>query len=252
MTLNNLFQKVRQSSKGQKSFNRLPSLIAVFGPILLPVKTYCTAKYFIIGVFVSAAFQLTAQVPKTPMKDINGFKEKLANMSEKINTIESDFIQEKNLSILSNKIISRGDFCYRKENNIRWEYHQPYQYLIIISNDKIFIKEDKSQKQYDIQSNKMFQEMNKFISGCIQGDILKNEKEYKVGYFEDEKSYYVSLIPNAEKMRQMLNEVQIWFNRNDLTVTRIIMLESGGDYTKIEFTNKKLNTEIPVEKFSFK
>lgn len=198
------------------------------------------------------AFSAPAQVPATLMKDIPGFKVKLAEMSEEIKTIESDFVQEKSLSVLSNKIISRGHFCFKKENNIRWEYLQPYRYLIIISNNKIFINDDQNQKQYDMQSNKMFQEMNRFISGCIQGDILKNEQDYKIGYYEDAKSYYVNLIPSSEKMRQMLQEVRIWFNRNDLTVMRITMMEPGGDYTKIEFTNKQLNTDIPLERFSFK
>lgn len=202
--------------------------------------------------FYFPALSALCQVPGTPMKDIPGFKEKLVTMSDKVNTIESDFVQEKDLSILANKIVSQGRFCYKKDNNIRWEYLHPYRYLIIISNGKIFIKEDNNQKQYDIQSNKMFQEMNKFISGCIQGDILKNEKDYKVGYFEDDKSYYVSLVPISEKMREMLNEVRIWFSRNDLTVSRIVMMEAGGDYTKIDFTGKKLNTDIPLEKFSFK
>jgi outer membrane lipoprotein-sorting protein len=186
------------------------------------------------------------------MKDVPAFKARLETMSDRVNSIESDFIQEKNLSILSNKIISKGHFLYKKENNIRWEYLQPYRYLIIISNNKIFIKEDKNQKQYDIQSSKMFQEMNKFISGCIQGDILRNEQDYKISYFEDDKNFFVSLVPKAEAMRKMLNEVQIWFSRNDLTVSRIKMVESGGDYTKIDFNNKKLNTDIPIEKFSFK
>jgi outer membrane lipoprotein-sorting protein len=202
--------------------------------------------------FYIPALSALGQVPGTPMKDIPGFKEKLVTMSDKVKTIESDFVQEKNLSILANKIVSQGHFCYRKDNNIRWEYIQPYRYLIIISNGKIFIKEDNNQKQYDIQSNRMFQEMNKFISGCIQGDILKNEKDYKVGYFEDDKSYYVSLVPISEKMREMLSEVRIWFNRNDLTVSRIVMMEAGGDYKKIDFTGKKLNTDITHEKFSFK
>jgi outer membrane lipoprotein-sorting protein len=208
------------------------------------------SKFILIG-FTCLTLHTMAQHPSIPMKDVAGFKERLVNMTGKVNTIESDFIQEKNLSILSNTIVSKGHFCYRKTNNIRWEYTQPYQYLIIISNNKIFIKEDKNQKQYDIQSNKMFQEMNKFINGCIQGDILKNEQDYKIGYFEDEKNYFVSLVPKAEAMRRMLNEVQIWFNRNDLTVSRINMVESGGDYTKIDFVNKELNTEIPIEKFNF-
>jgi len=186
------------------------------------------------------------------MHDIDGFKEKLRTMSDAINTIESDFVQEKKLSVLSNTLSSKGHFWFKKENNIRWEYMQPYRYMIIISRDKIFIKEESDQKQYDIQSNKMFQEMNRFISGCIQGDILKNEKEYRIGYFEDDRHFFVTLVPVSDKMRQMLSEVQIWFDRNDLTVSRIRMMESGGDYTKIDFIGKKLNTEIPLEKFSFK
>ena len=60
------------------------------------------------------------------------------------------------------------------------------------------------------------------------------------------------LVPRAEKMKQMLNEVQICFDKNDLTVSGLKMVESGEDYTKIDFINKKLNTDIPLEKFSFK
>jgi outer membrane lipoprotein-sorting protein len=213
---------------------------------------FFSSRFIITSLLACFVFRLSAQAPSAPLKDVAGFKEKLIAMTDKVNTIESDFVQEKNLSVLANKIISKGHFCYKKDNNIRWEYLQPYQYLIIISNGKIFIKEDQNQKQYDIQSNKMFQEMNRFISGCIQGDILKNEKDYRVGYFEDDKNYFVSLVPKAEAMQKMLNEVQIWFSRSDLTVSRITMVESGGDYTKIDFMNKRLNTDIPIEKFSFK
>jgi outer membrane lipoprotein-sorting protein len=193
-----------------------------------------------------------AQVPAKPMKDVDGFKLKLSSMSASVNTIQSDFVQEKKLSVLDNMLISKGQFSFKRENNIRWEYIQPYKYLIIISKGKIFIKEDKEHKQYDIQSNKMFQEMNKFISGCIQGDILKNEKDYSISYFEDSQYFFVTLVPVSEKMRQMLNEIQIWFDRKDLTVSRIRMMEPGGDYTRIDFTGKKVNIDIPVEKFDFK
>ena len=186
------------------------------------------------------------------MSDIGAFKAKLAAMSESTQTIVSDFVQEKNLSVLSEKIVSKGQFFFKKQNNIRWEYTEPYKYLIIISNNQLLTRDDKNQKQYDIQSSAMFQEMNRFISGCVQGDILKNDKDYAITYFEGSKSYYVKLVPRNEKMKQMLNEVQIYFDRNDLTVSSLKMIESGDDYTRITFINKKLNTEIPLEKFSFK
>jgi len=186
------------------------------------------------------------------MSDIAGFKSKLEEMSKSTESIASDFVQEKNLVVLSEKIISKGVFFFRKENNIRWEYTQPYRYLIIISNGQLFTRDDRNQKLYEIESNRMFGEMNRFISGCIQGDILRNDKDYSIEYFENSNQYFVKLIPRAEKMKEMLNEVQIWFDRKDLTVSGLKMVESGQDYTKIDFINKKLNTDIPLEKFSFK
>lgn len=193
-----------------------------------------------------------AQETYKPMADIETFKEKLAAMSETTQTIVCNFVQEKNLSVLSEKVVSKGQFFFKKQNNIRWEYTDPFKYLIIISNNQLFTRDDKNQHQYDIESSAMFQEMNKFISGCVQGDILKNDKDYVITYYENSKAYYVKLIPRNEKMKQMLNEVQIYFDRNDLTVSSLKMIESGEDYTRINFIDKKLNTAIPVEKFNFK
>ncbi len=210
-------------------------------------------RYFLTVIFLfSIAICAWNQENYKPIADIDAFKNNLTKMSASTGTITSDFIQEKNLSVLSEKIISKGKFYFKKENNIRWEYTEPYQYLIIISNNQLFTKDAKGQKQYDVQSNKMFQEMNKFITGCINGDILKNTKDYKIEYYENNRKYYVKLIPYSEKVKQMLNEVHIYFNRNDLSVDGIKMIEAEGDYTKIDFINKKINTDISVEKFVFK
>jgi outer membrane lipoprotein-sorting protein len=211
-----------------------------------------TVAFFACFYLIFVAQHTGAQEPYKPMIDIETFKEKLAVVSGTTQTIVCNFVQEKNLSVLSEKVVSKGQFFFKKQNNIRWEYTDPFKYLIIISNNQLYTRDDKNQNQYDIQSSVMFQEMNKFISGCVQGDILKNDKDYAITYFENSRSYYVKLIPRNEKMKQMLNEVQIYFDRNDLTVSSIKMIESGEDYTRINFIDKKLNTEIPVEKFNFK
>ena len=58
-------------------------------------------------------------------------------MSKNTLSIESDFVQEKNLQVLSEKIISKGHFTFKKENRLRWEYTSPSKYLIVINNQKI-------------------------------------------------------------------------------------------------------------------
>lgn len=208
-------------------------------------------KLLIFLVLMQCWSLLSAQDSFKPVSDIESFKSRLSVMAESTNTISCDFIQEKSLAVLSEKIISKGKFCFKKANNIRWEYTSPYKYLIIISGNRMYTDDSKNKNRYDLQTNKMLQEMNGFITGCIQGDILKNDKDYSIKYFENSKQYSVKLIPRSEKMRQMLNEVQIWFDKNDMTVSGIKMVETGEDYTKIDFINKKLNLEIPIEKFNF-
>lgn len=208
-------------------------------------------KILFLKIWILTLAAVYAQDDYTAMNDVSTFKLQLEKMASTVQTIESDFIQEKSLSVLSNKIISRGNFLFMKEDNIRWEYTEPYQYLIILSAGRIFIKDETGQQQYDIESNRMFREMNRFITGCIQGAILFEESDYSADYLENESEYFVKLVPGDLALQEMLNSVQISFDRNDLTVTRITMVESGGDYTRIEFINKRLNTDIPLEKFSF-
>jgi outer membrane lipoprotein-sorting protein len=187
----------------------------------------------------------------SPMKDVAGFRDRLEKMSADVTTISSDFIQEKNLAVFSEKIISKGHFVYRNDNKIRWEYTSPYRYLIIINNDQLYTSTEGNSKVYDIQANRMFQEMNKFMSSFIRGDILRNEKDYTPQFFENTSHYYVKLTPVSTRVQQMLTGIDIWFDKNDFSVAGIRLTEPGDDYTKIDFTNRKLNTEITGEKFTF-
>jgi len=206
----------------------------------------------LLTILLAFIIQCLAAQDYIPVNDRDAFLQKLEIASASVKSIESSFVQEKSLSVLANQIISNGVFYFLRENNIRWEYTDPYYYLIIISNDKIFIKEASGQNQYDVRSNAMFREMSRFISGCIQGDILKQDKEYEISIMENTREFLVKLVPYSKSMRDMLSEVQITFDRKDMSVSGITMVEPGGDYTRISFHNKKLNTDIPLEKFSFK
>ncbi|MDB5147108.1 MAG: outer rane lipoprotein carrier protein LolA, partial [Mucilaginibacter sp.] len=68
----------------------------------------------------------------TQLTDLNKFKQQFAEVAEKTNSIKSDFTQEKSLSMLSEKITSKGKFWYRKTNMLRMEYTQPFSYLMIL------------------------------------------------------------------------------------------------------------------------
>lgn len=195
-------------------------------------------------------FFATAQNFK-PVKDTLALKLKVEQMSKTVSTIESDFVQEKNLSMLSEKIISKGKFVFKKENQLRWEYSLPYKYLIVINKEKIFIKDDKKTQKYDMNSNKVFKEINDIMISCVQGNIFKMGK-FKVAYFENEKYYKLELSPLQKNMKESLKKINMYFDKNVTSVSKLDMIEPNDDYTTLEFLNKKLNGVVADNIFTVK
>jgi outer membrane lipoprotein-sorting protein len=185
----------------------------------------------------------------TEMKNPAVFKQTFAEATKKTQTIQADFIQEKNLSVLSEKIITRGRFLFKKEKKLRWEYTEPFHYLIILNNGSMSIQDEERKSKTDVENNKVFAEINAIIMGCIQGNLFSDEKKFRSAFFESSGTYLVRLTPLAPNLKEYLSEIEIWFDKKDLTVARLEMHESKEDYTRIDFTGKKINASIPDDKF---
>lgn len=172
-------------------------------------------------------------------------------MSKNTSSIESDFTQEKNLSMLSEKIVSKGHFVFKKDNLLRWEYNSPTKYLIVINKDKILIKDEKKITKYDMNNNKVFKEINDIMLSCVQGTIFKSNK-FKSAYFENDRYYKLELKPLVKSMKDTFKTINLMFDKTVSSVVKIEMIEASEDVTTIDFINKKLNAAIPQELFIIK
>jgi len=186
-----------------------------------------------------------------PVKDTISLKSNIEAMNKKIQSIESDFVQTKNLSMLSEKITSKGNFKFKKENSLRWEYQSPSKYLIVIHKDKIIIKDDKKTSKYDMNSNKVFKEINDIMLSCVQGTIFKSKK-FKTNYLENDKYYMLELLPQDKNMKGTFKKINLYFDKNVTSVAKMEMIETNDDITSIDFHNKKLNETITDSVFLVK
>jgi outer membrane lipoprotein-sorting protein len=194
-----------------------------------------------------------AQIPSgyKAIKDTASFKQKMEAQSKLINSIESDFTQEKYLSVMSENIVTKGHFLFKKINMLRWEYTSPYSYLIVINKDKMFIKDNGKISKYDINSNKMFKSINEMMVATVQGNLLNN-KDYKANFFEGDKFYLIELSPVQKAAKDFLKTIQLYISKTDYSVEKVKMIEPSDDYTAIDFTNRKTNQTIGDEKFTVK
>ena len=187
----------------------------------------------------------------SPVADLLKFKADFSAAAQKTNSIKSDFVQEKNLAMLSEKIISKGKFWFKKESQVRMEYNQPFQYLMILNKDKVFVKDGKKENKISTKSNKLFQQINKIMIDCMQGTMLNNP-DFKTRVFENKNNSLVELVPLTKGMKELFKSINVIVDKKDLAVISIEMQELSGDNTVIRFTNKELNATIPDTLFTIK
>lgn len=173
---------------------------------------------------------------------------KLNKHAGTIETIQSNFIQKKQLEFLDETIISKGSFWFKKDNNLRWAYQDPFDYVIVIHQGKFRIRDGEQVSAYDIASNPAFAEINKLIVDMVRGNIT--DERFEMAAFESSSQYLVKLVPKDESMKEVIASMEIYFSKSDLAVAEVIMKESEKDYTVITFIDKKINEAIEDSVFS--
>jgi outer membrane lipoprotein-sorting protein len=183
--------------------------------------------------------------------DLTKFKAAFMDVAQKTTTIKSDFIQDKNMSMLAEKITSKGKFWFKKNNQVRMEYTDPFQYLMIINQDKVYIKDGAKENTISTKSNKLFQQINKITVDCVQGTALNNP-DFATKVFENKGNYLVELTPVSKSLKDYFSTINIIIDKKDYSVSSIEMNESSGDNTTIRFINKEMNTILPDALFYIK
>jgi len=212
-------------------------------------------------VLCAGIFSAFAQGEMKPMNDsdVNAFKKKMEAEAKKVNSIESDFTQIKHIAAMAGDITSTGKFYYQKEDKVSLDYTTPVKYQIVINGSKIKMVSNGKTNVFDVASNGLMKEMKDVLSASMTGNLQAMTGNYKLEYFQDSKEYLVKIFPLNDAAKAIIDEVNIYLDKNDLSVTRLRMVEASKDkkakdkdYTEYQFSNKKLNVDIPASRFSIK
>ena len=119
----------------------------------------------------------------------------------------------------------------------------------MINNGKFSIKDGEDTQEYDINSNKAFEELNNIIVSSVRGMLLQQDK-FSIEAFEDSKTYLIKLKPKDMQMAKILANIELYFDKKALDIVKVKMIENEEDFTIISFKNKKINEAISSDIFS--
>ncbi len=199
--------------------------------------------YFVLLILCICPVFSFAQEQKISENEIAIFKQNVKEVSKKIKTLSTDFVQYKHLDFLSKDIESSGKMIFATPSMLQWQYKKPYNYSILFKNGKILIDDEGKKSAVDVGSSKIFGKINKLIVGSVSGDMF-DDKEFSISYFKNKTNTIARFIPKDANLKKYIKQIELTFDKEDFTVIQVKLLESSEDFTRIVLKNKVLNAKI--------
>ncbi len=167
-----------------------------------------------------------------------------------LKTMSCSFVQTKYLSLLSDKMVSRGNMYYAQPNKLRWEYTSPYSYLFLFNGTKAFVGNKSKKDVIDTNSNKVFKEIARIMMNTVTGKALSNKTDFSISIAANQTSWIVTLIPKKKEMKQMFSKIELIFNKSNTLISELNIFEKNKDRTNIKLSNVVNNGQIKESLFA--
>lgn len=205
-------------------------------------------KNIAFGAFLLFSSLFFAQNTAMTGAEAKAFVTQVSSGTQQIKTLQSDFTQTKKMDFLDKNIVTYGKMSLKSPNMLSWRYTKPYQYSIIFKDNKIFINDQGKKSSVDAKS-KTFEKINKLIVGSSNGKMF-NDPEFKVTYFKNANFNIAKFTPKSAQLLKYIKQIELYFPKNQSTVSQVNMLEASGDTTNIVFKNTKINAPVAASEFS--
>ena len=165
-------------------------------------------------------------------------------------SLQCDFVQVKQLSLLQTALTSKGKMYYRGGDRLRWEYTSPYTYTFVLNGDRVMLKSSEKTDVVSVRSSRMFQEIARIMLNSVTGRCLADESDFKVTMHEAGGQWEARLVPQQKEMAALFSEVRLHIDPKLRMVTVVELKEQSGDTTRIEMKNVRKNGTIDDAVFS--
>jgi outer membrane lipoprotein carrier protein len=169
---------------------------------------------------------------------------RLREVQEKTRDFSADLYQEKKLSLLKEKIISRGRIRFKKPNKVYIEFFHPESSQMVFDGKTLllYFKEEKLAERYSIRSNPITERYLLFSRDPFQKKLAK----WKI--LEDRESFLVmEIIPKVND--PLFVKTRLWISKKDGMIVGMEMVEKNGDTTLLRYSNMKVNTGLADSDF---
>jgi outer membrane lipoprotein-sorting protein len=168
--------------------------------------------------------------------DLHQFQTELQEKNEDVISIKCRFKQTRQVSYLASAVEKEGDFTFTKPNDILLAFDDGD--YIKMTTEYFEMKTAGNVVKTKVNSNPMLKNLSSILSTCVLGDFDKMNKNFAVDIKQNQTEWTVTLTPKQNKVAAKISNIIISFDKADMSLNLLKMIEKSGDYTAYTFTNK--------------
>ncbi|EHJ48838.1 outer membrane lipoprotein carrier protein LolA [Solidesulfovibrio carbinoliphilus subsp. oakridgensis] len=169
---------------------------------------------------------------------------RLAAKAGQVRSIQTEFTQEKRLSIFKQILLSKGEFAFQRPRSLRWEYLEPVRSGFILHGDsgKRWNELAGETQDFSVRKDPIMQLVSSQILLWTTLDLKALSRTYTIAVKSDAPAVLL-FTPRAAEVGPIAG-LCITFTPDDAAIAVIEILEGQGDSTTIRFHGTRLNDDI--------
>lgn len=170
--------------------------------------------------------------------------ESIKGAAQQISSINADFIQKKNMSILAHPLVSKGRFIYQRPGSLRWEYTGPVQSVLLMHKGSLR-RYTKGSRGFTEDSTARLQAMAVVVqemTAWLSGEFNENP-DFTVT-LKQGTPVQIILVPKNEAMKKIISSIELSLSDKPGVIDRVTINEGESSNTVIDFTSIKINSAI--------
>lgn len=170
------------------------------------------------------------------------FEQDLKSKNENVSTIECGFVYTRDVAVLAGEVRKQGNFRFSQPGNILIAFDDGD--YIRITEEWFEMKTAGNVSSTKVASNPMLKNLKSILAACVGGNFEQMAKGFEVDICESGSEWSATLSPQRGKAASKISRIVISFDKKDMSLNTLKMIEKSGDSTTYTFFDKKFNADV--------
>ena len=166
-----------------------------------------------------------------------------------IQSMECDFQQEREVSVLTEKGISRGKLYFIKDQVLLWQYNMPDHSGFLMQKEKITILDRTGNAIPDPGPGGLFSNIGQIILMGMSGDLIEQSEDFVPVFVDSEDYIHIKLTPVQRDLKRLFTGLDLFFSKENYMIQTVVVHEAYGDKTTVRLGNYRINKPLDSSLF---